>query len=74
MTAKYDFETIKDSTVTSGVTPGFRYRIRHTKTDNAIAHCYDKGNAQFVTDALNAISVDYMDYMREVAIRDLSDA
>jgi hypothetical protein len=63
---KYDFETIKDASVTSGSTPGARYRIRHVKTDNAIAHCYDKANAQFVVDALNAISVDYMDYMREV--------
>jgi hypothetical protein len=67
---KYDFETIKDVSVTSGLTPGVRYRIRHTKTDNAIAHCYDKANAEFVVDALNAISVDYMDYLREAVCSD----
>lgn len=62
---KYDFEEIKDASVTSGYTPGTRYRIRHTKTDNAIAHCYDKANAQFIIDALNTISIDYLEFMRE---------
>jgi hypothetical protein len=74
MTAKYDFETIKDASVTTGPTPGVRYRVRYIRTDCALAHCYDKANAQFIVDALNAISVDYMGYMREAMRTDSENA
>jgi hypothetical protein len=62
---KYDFEAIKDPSVTSGETPGVRYRIRDVVTDNAIASCYDKANAQFIVNALNESGVDYMSLMRK---------
>lgn len=61
---KYDFETVKDASVKSGVTPGVRYRIRDVASDNAIAHCYDIANAKFIVDALNASGIDYMKFMR----------
>jgi hypothetical protein len=63
--AKYDFEVIKDASVTSGPTPGVRYRIRDIASDNAISTCYDKANAQLIVDALNASGVDYMSFMRK---------
>ena len=62
---KYDFEIIKDVSVTSGPTPGVRYRVRDIASDNAIAHCYDKVNAQLIVDALNAAGFDYMSTMRK---------
>jgi hypothetical protein len=65
VTAKYDFEVIKDASVTSGPTPGVRYRIRDIASDSAISTCYDKVNAQFIVDALNASGVDYMSFMRK---------
>lgn len=65
MVSKYDFEVIQDRSVAGGATPGVRYRIRDVETDNAIAHCYDKANAQLVVRALNALGADYMSYMRE---------
>jgi len=61
---KYDFEAIEDSSVTSGATPGTRYRVRDIASDNAIAHCYDVANARFIVDALNALGIDYMKFMR----------
>ena len=65
MANEYDFEVIKDASVTNGATPGVRYRIRDVETDNAIAHCYDKANAQLVVRALNAFGADYMSFMRK---------
>lgn len=61
---KYDFEAIKDPSVTSGPTPGVRYRVRDVASDNMIASCYDRANAQFIVDALNASGLDYMGVMR----------
>jgi hypothetical protein len=63
--AKYDFEVIKDASVTSGPTPGVRYRIRDIASDSMISSCYDKANAQLIVDALNASGVDYMAFMRK---------
>ena len=63
--AKYDFEVIKDASVTSGPTPGVRYRVRDIASDNAIASCYDKANAQLIVDSLNASGVEYMSFMRK---------
>ena len=60
----YDFETVTDNSVTSGATPGVRYRVRDVATDNAIASCYDRVNAQFIVDALNASGLDYLKYFR----------
>jgi hypothetical protein len=64
--AKYDFEVIKDASVTSGPTPGFRYRIRDIASDNALASCYDRLNAQLIVDSLNATGVEYMSFMRKM--------
>lgn len=68
--ANYDFEAIDDKTVAVGATPGVRYRIRDAATDNAIASCVDRVNAQLVVDALNALGVDYMTYFRAALRRE----
>ncbi len=65
MTVKYDFDEIKDASVKTGPTPGVRYRVRDVATDNAIASCYIKANAQLIVDSLNASGVDYMSFMRK---------
>lgn len=65
MENQYDFEVIKDGSVTSGATPGVRYRIRDVVTDNVIASCYDKANAQLVVRALNALGENYMSFMKK---------
>lgn len=62
-TTRYDFEVIMDASVTGGPTPGVRYRVRDVATDNAIASCYDRVNAQLIVDALNASGLDYMSFM-----------
>jgi hypothetical protein len=68
MNPKYDYETIKDASVTLGPTPGVRYRIRDIASDNMLASCADVANAKLIVHALNSLGENYMDYMRRTVM------
>jgi hypothetical protein len=71
--AKFDYETIKDPSVTGGATPGVHYRVRDVTSDNRIATCFDRANAEFVVRALNALGQDYMTEMRSTFARERTE-
>lgn len=63
---RYDFETIAGPDRP-------HYRVRDKASDNRIATCFDRANAEFVVRALNALGQDYMTEMRSALAREQSE-